>query len=34
MDRLDSFIVAALVALLIGMLHQGTAAPGRGLLVW
>ena len=34
MDRLDSFIVAALAALLIGMLHQGTAAPGRGLLVW
>lgn len=34
MDRLDSFIVAALAALLIGLLHQGTAAPGRGLLVW
>jgi phosphatidate cytidylyltransferase len=34
MDRLDSFIIAALAALVIGSLHQGTAAPGRGLLVW
>ena len=31
MDRLDSFLVAALAALLIGMLHQGTAAPGPRL---
>ena len=34
MDRLDGFIVAALAALLIGIIHQGIAAPARGLLVW
>ena len=34
MDRLDGFLVAAFAALLIGMLRQGLAAPGRGLLVW
>lgn len=34
MDRLDGFLVAALGAVLIGILHQGTAAPARGLLVW
>jgi phosphatidate cytidylyltransferase len=34
MDRLDGFLVAALAALLIGILHQGTDAPGQGLLVW
>ena len=34
MDRLDGFIVAALAALLIGIIHQGMAAPARGLLVW
>ena len=34
MDRLDGFLVAALVALLIGLLRQGPDAPGRGLLVW
>jgi phosphatidate cytidylyltransferase len=34
MDRLDGFLVAALAALIIGMLHQGIAAPARGLLVW
>ncbi len=34
MDRLDSFVVAALAAVLIGVLHQGTHAPARGLLVW
>lgn len=34
MDRLDGFIFAALAALLIGMIHQGIAAPARGLLVW
>jgi phosphatidate cytidylyltransferase len=34
MDRLDGFLVAALVAVLIGVAHQGVAAPGRGLLVW
>jgi phosphatidate cytidylyltransferase len=34
MDRLDGFLVAALVAVLIGVLRQGMAAPARGLLVW
>ena len=34
MDRLDGFIVAALAALVIGAIHQGIAAPARGLLVW
>lgn len=34
MDRLDGFLVAAAAALLIGLLHQGTAAPAHGLLVW
>jgi phosphatidate cytidylyltransferase len=34
MDRLDGFMVAALAALLIGILHQGVDAPGRGLLLW
>jgi phosphatidate cytidylyltransferase len=34
MDRLDGFLVAALVAVLIGVVHEGVAAPGRGLLVW
>jgi phosphatidate cytidylyltransferase len=34
MDRLDGFLVAALVALLIGLYHQGINAPARGLLVW
>jgi phosphatidate cytidylyltransferase len=34
MDRLDGFLVAALVALLIGMLRQGTDAPAHGLLIW
>ena len=34
MDRLDGFLVAALVALLIGIIRQGTAAPARGLLIW
>jgi phosphatidate cytidylyltransferase len=34
MDRLDGFLVAALAALLIGLLHQGMAAPARGLLLW
>jgi phosphatidate cytidylyltransferase len=34
MDRIDGFLVAAVVALLIGILHQGTAAPARGLLIW
>jgi phosphatidate cytidylyltransferase len=34
MDRLDGFLVAALVALLIGILRQGPDAPAQGLLVW
>ena len=34
MDRLDGFLVAAVAALLIGLLRAGTAAPARGLLVW
>ncbi len=34
MDRLDGFLVAALVAVLIGSAHQGMATPARGLLIW
>ena len=34
MDRLDGFLVAALAALLIGILRQGIDAPAHGLLVW
>ena len=34
MDRLDGFLVAAIAALLIGILHRGMAAPAHGLLVW
>jgi phosphatidate cytidylyltransferase len=34
MDRLDGFLVAAFVALLIGILHQGTGTAAEGLLVW
>lgn len=34
MDRLDGFLVAATVAVLIGVLRQGLAAPAQGLLVW
>jgi len=34
MDRLDGFLVAALAAVLIGILHQGTNAAAKGLLVW
>ncbi|MGC1776519.1 MAG: phosphatidate cytidylyltransferase, partial [Xanthobacteraceae bacterium] len=34
MDRLDGFLVAACVAVLIGSLHQGIAASARGLLAW
>jgi phosphatidate cytidylyltransferase len=34
MDRLDGFLVAALAALIIGMLRDGIGAPARGLLVW
>jgi len=34
MDRLDGFLFAALVAVLIGIVRQGMTAPARGLLVW
>ena len=34
MDRLDGFLVAAFAALLIGIVRQGTAAAGAGLLIW
>ncbi len=34
MDRLDGFLAAALAGALIGILHQGTTAAARGLLVW
>jgi phosphatidate cytidylyltransferase len=34
MDRLDGFLVAALAALLIGVLRQGMDTPAQGLLVW
>jgi phosphatidate cytidylyltransferase len=34
MDRLDGFLTASAVALVIGLLHGGAASSGRGLLVW
>jgi phosphatidate cytidylyltransferase len=34
MDRLDGFMVASVVAVLIGLVRGGFAAPGRGLLGW
>ncbi len=34
MDRIDGFIAAAAVALLIGLLHGGVIAPATGLLQW
>jgi phosphatidate cytidylyltransferase len=34
MDRLDGFLVAALIAAAIGIVHGGWINPGRGLLVW
>ncbi len=34
MDRLDGFLVAALAAVLIGIMQGGTEAPARGLLLW
>jgi phosphatidate cytidylyltransferase len=34
MDRIDGFIAAAVLALLIGLAHGGTKAPGAGLLQW
>ena len=34
MDRIDGFIAAALLALLIGLMHRGITAPATGLLQW
>jgi phosphatidate cytidylyltransferase len=34
MDRLDGFLIAAFVALVIGILRQGPDAPAQGLLIW
>jgi phosphatidate cytidylyltransferase len=34
MDRLDGFLAAALIALLIGLSRGGLSAPAQGLLVW
>jgi phosphatidate cytidylyltransferase len=34
MDRVDGLLVAALIAVAIGALRFGAAAPARGLLVW
>lgn len=34
MDRVDSLLVAALIAVVIGALRFGAAAPARGLLLW
>ena len=34
MDRLDGFLVAAVVAVVIGIARGGLEAPARGLLVW
>jgi phosphatidate cytidylyltransferase len=34
MDRIDGFIVAAVLALAIGLAHGGTQSPAAGLLLW
>jgi phosphatidate cytidylyltransferase len=34
MDRLDGFVAAAVLAMLIGLIHGGVDEPARGLLVW
>jgi len=34
MDRLDSFVAAAVLACIIGVAHGGFDAPARGLLIW
>ena len=34
MDRLDGFIAASVAAAVVGILHGGTGAPARGLMVW
>jgi len=34
MDRLDGFLTASALAVMIGLAHGGVAAPGRGVMVW
>ncbi len=34
MDRVDGFIAAAILALVIGLLHRGAETPAAGLLQW
>jgi phosphatidate cytidylyltransferase len=34
MDRLDGFVVAAVVAALLGLMRGGLDGPARGLLIW
>ena len=34
MDRLDGFVMAAVLAALIGLARGGVEAPARGLMVW
>lgn len=34
MDRIDGFLAAATLALLIGLIHRGASAPAMGLLQW
>jgi phosphatidate cytidylyltransferase len=34
MDRLDGFVAAAVVAVMIGITRGDFSAPARGLLVW
>ena len=34
MDRLDGFVAAAVLAMLIGLIHGGVDEPARGLLAW
>jgi phosphatidate cytidylyltransferase len=34
MDRLDSFVAVALLAVIIGIVHGGFVAPAAGFLVW
>ena len=34
MDRLDGFVAAAALAVIIGVIRGGLESPARGLLVW
>ena len=34
MDRLDGFVMAAALAVMVGIAHGGVVAPARGLLLW